>query len=115
MAKLTEGHETCLMTSPLSSLLISGLAALLAVSLLSCASGHDNFVNGMQAEVGKDIDNPYLTRNQYPTRRAASRVLPNGNTEEEFHTGWPGCKVFFEIDNQARKIVGWRYEGTKKQ
>lgn len=93
------------------------LALVLLISLTACASGraHQNFKNIMQLEVGKPVNHPYLTRNEYPGRRVASRVLPNGNIEEEFKAGIGlRCRVFFEIDNQAKKIVGWRYEGTEQ-
>ena len=85
------------------------------VALTACASerAHQNFKNIMQLEVGKSIDYPHLTRNEYPTRRVATRTLPNGNTEEEFRAGEGlKCRVFFEIDNKSQKIVAWRYEGT---
>ena len=84
-------------------------------SLTACASGraHQNLKNIMQLEVGKPIDDPYLTRNEYPGQRVASRVLSNGNLEEEFQAGRGSrCRVFFEIDNKAKRIVGWRYEGS---
>ncbi len=93
------------------------LALVANVSLTACASdlAHRNFKNIMQLEVGKPIDHPYITRNEYPSRRVASRVLPNGNTEEEFKSGRGlRCRVFFEIDNKAQKIVGWRYEGGQE-
>ena len=84
-------------------------------ALTACAPGraHENFIDIMQHDVGKRIDDPYLTRTQYPDRRVASRALPDGNTEEEFKAGEGlKCRVFFEIDNKTQKIVGWRYEGS---
>lgn len=97
--------------------LCSILPVILCASLVACASGgsHENFMNIMQLQVGKSTDNPYLTRNRYPDRRVDSRVLQNGNVEEEFQAGHKlRCRVFFEIDNKAAKIVGWRYEGSSE-
>jgi hypothetical protein len=86
---------------------------------MACASpselSHQNFKEAMQLQVGRSIEDRYLSRNRYPARHVASKALLNGNTEEEFYAGHGlRCRVFFEIDNKAGKIVGWRYEGTKE-
>lgn len=94
-------------------LVVFALSALLAAC--SFLDAHQNFKDIMQLDVGRSIDDPYNTRNRYRDRRVASRALPNGNTEEEFKAGIGlKCRVFFEIDNKAAKIVGWRYEGSKE-
>lgn len=95
------------------------LSLLPAASLIACAMpselNHRNFTTRMQHEVGKNSDHPYLTRNLYRDRLMSSRTLPNGNTEEEFAAGSRlRCRVFFEVDNKAKIIVGWRYEGSKE-
>jgi hypothetical protein len=88
------------------------------VSLGACAPGrvaHENFLESMQIQVGRDIANPNLMRNRYPERRVSTKVLQNGNTEEEFLDGIGlKCRVFFEIDNKTAKVVAWRYEGTQR-
>lgn len=76
---------------------------------------HQNFLNIYQLQVGSDIANPNSMRNRYPQRRVSMKVLANGNTEEEFQAGRElRCRVFFEIDNKAKKIMAWRYEGTEQ-
>ena len=89
----------------------------LCISLTACASGgaHKNFKNIMSGQVGRSADDPDIERNRYRNLRIGSRTLPNGNTEEEFKSGRGlRCRVFFEIDNKAGKIVGWRYEGSRE-
>src|SRR5688500_15251405 len=98
---------------------LSLLALLLAILVTACASpsarAHQNFKNIMQGDVGQRLDDPYVYRNRSKSLYVTSRPLPNGNVEEEFRGGRTPCKVFFEIDNKARQIVGWRYEGTEQQ
>ena len=66
----------------------------------------------MQGQVGRSTDDPDIYRNRYPEFRVATKMLANGNVEEEFNRGVRGqCRVFFEIDKLAERIVGWRYEG----
>jgi hypothetical protein len=92
-------------------------ALVLGLSLTACAapSAHQNFKDIMQGNVGRSLDDPYVYRNRYrAVNYVASKPLPNGNVEEEFRGGrGPTCRLFFEIDNQARKVVGWRYTGTE--
>ncbi len=91
----------------------------LAICILiwRCASGraHENFKVIMQSEIGKSISNPYITRNvDRRNRLVKTTQLHNGNFEEEFKAGiGTTCRVFFEIDNELQKIVGWRYEGNE--
>ena len=88
------------------------LSALLTACLYT--SGHKVFLHNMQFEVGKSADDPYSYRNLYRRRLLSAKDLPNGNLEEEFPDGRrERCRVFFEIDKVARKIVSWRYEGTE--
>lgn len=91
----------------------------IAILLAGCISpselAHRNFKNFMQLDIGLSVDDPDAYRNRYPGDLLRSRTLPNGNIEEEFETGrWGRCRVFFEIDNKARSIVGWRYEGSEE-
>jgi len=94
----------------------SGRTTAIVVSVpTACAfDPHENFKNIMQVQVGRGIEDPNNTRNRYPHRFIASNVLRNGNVEEEFQAGRGlRCRVFFEIDNKAQEIVGWRYEGNE--
>jgi hypothetical protein len=88
---------------------------MLCAWLVSCTSlsGHDNYISYMSGQVGLNSDDPYATRNRYRGSLVGSKVLPNGNVEEEFRSGrGPTCRTFFEIDEKAKKIVGWRYTGS---
>ena len=92
------------------------IALLVVAALASCSSdrAHENYEYAMQLEVGKPINDRYLTRNEYPDRLLSKRTLPNGHVEEEYESGIGlRCHTFFEIDQTAEKIVAWRYEGTK--
>ncbi len=68
----------------------------------------------MERQVGKSTDDYYAMRNRDRVLFVSEQKLPNGNVEEEFRMGrGPTCRVFFEINNDAQKIVGWRYIGTE--
>ena len=68
----------------------------------------------MQGNVGRSLDDPYIYRNRSRSLYVGANQLPNGNVEEEFRAGRGStCRVFFEIDKQARKVVRWRYIGTQ--
>lgn len=67
----------------------------------------------MQRQVGKGVDDPHVYLN-YRSAYRGTKVLPNGNTEEQYDGGGPDCKVYFEIDRLPQKIIGWRYEGGDK-
>ena len=88
--------------------------AALGVFFAACSTGraHQNFINIMQGQLGRTTDDPDIFRNRYSEFRVATKLLVNGNVEEEFNRGVGGqCRVFFEIDKLAELIVGWRYEG----
>jgi hypothetical protein len=66
----------------------------------------------MQLDVGQKADEQYAYRNRSRNLYVATRKLPNGNMEEEYEGGLGlKCRVFFEIDESAGKIVSWRHEG----
>jgi len=93
------------------------LVLMLCASLTTCASGrsHQNFKNTMQSDIGRGLDDPYIYRNRNSNLRVATRTLSTGNVEEEFKGGLKlNCRVFFEIDQTAGKVVGWRYEGSEE-
>lgn len=97
--------------------IISLAIVLICASVAACASGraHQNFTNIMQGNVGRSLVDPYVYRNRNRNLYVATKLLPNGNEEEEFRGGrGPTCRVFFEIDNKAQNIVGWRYTGTEE-
>ena len=95
--------------------LCAGAVITLGASLAACASGNsnENFKNIMSGQVGRTTDDPDIERNRYRNLQVGTKMLPNGNAEEQFKSGRGlRCRVFFEIDNKAAKIVGWRYEGS---
>lgn len=75
-------------------------------------SSHQNFLNIMNGQVGRSIDERSGWRSV--DGRVSSKVLPNGNIEEGY-TQRGVCRYFFEISQTTRKIVSWRYEGTKDE
>lgn len=86
---------------------------LMFLSLPSCSSvtPHENFKDHMSHTVGKRINDPRTWAR--PDRYIGSKVLQNGNTENEyqFHGS---CHYFFEYDPETRIIVGWRFEGSER-
>jgi hypothetical protein len=94
--------------------LLASAAFVLILCACAVLDAHENFKEIMQGEVGKSVDNPYLTRNQYRNRLVNTRQLANGNVEEEYKTGRGlRCRTFFELDQKSGKVASWRYEGTK--
>lgn len=97
-----------------SALLCTALIAV-SISFVACSPGraHQNFKSAMQAQVGKDINNPNILRNSSPDLFVNTKILPNGNTEEQFKFGRRlNCRVFIELDKSIGKTVRWRYEGS---
>jgi len=82
---------------------------------MACVSGraHENFMSYMQWQVGRSSDDPNVSFNRYRENRGSTSVLTNGNTQQQYHFG-PGCDVYFEIDQAQKKIISWRYEGSKE-
>ena len=77
-------------------------------------SPHENFVDIMQGNVNRNSDDYAVYRNRNREWLVSTRKLTNGNVEEEYKAGRRLlCRVFFEIDEGAKNIVGWRYEGAK--
>lgn len=93
--------------------LLSAICLLLP-SLSSCSSvtPHENFKAHMSDNIGRDIDSPN-TDWVRPDRYVGNKVLPNGNTENEYKFRGT-CRYFFEIDPKTRIIVGWRFEGNER-
>lgn len=95
----------------------SGSAAALTVLLgilLGCATDpHENFKNIMAGQVGKDMNSPSARAARNPSNLRGTNTLPNGNLEEAYAKANGACRHYFEIDRATRKIVGWRYEGTR--
>lgn len=68
----------------------------------------------MQVSIGKNANDPDLTRNRYRDRWTSTTQLQNGNVEEGYKSGRElRCRVFFELDRNTETIVRWRYEGTE--
>lgn len=91
------------------------LAAFLGSCALPSEVNHRNFKYQMELNVGRPLTNPNLYINRYPERKRESKILSNGNIEQESVLGlkW-SCRVYWEIDPRANTIVGWRYEGTRE-
>ena len=89
------------------------LIAILASCSCSAVSPHDNFKNHMEYHVGKKIDSPSSYVARYPQWVGGKTELRNGNVEVEFLQG-KTCRVFFEVDKTTNVIIGWRFEGSKK-
>ena len=67
----------------------------------------------MQGNVGRTTSDAYVYRNRNRNLFVTTRHLSNGNIEEEFRGGrGHTCRIFFEINEESQRIVGWRYEGT---
>jgi hypothetical protein len=94
------------------------LLAILTTQLMACGNpftaGHRNFKDHMQLQVGRSTEHPYAYTKQYRDSHVSTRILANGNVEEEYKVGrgWK-CRVFFEIDKKTSTIVSWRYEGDE--
>lgn len=67
----------------------------------------------MQRQVGRGADDPNVPFNRYRENRGSTSVLPHGNTQQQYRFG-PGCDVYFEIGQEQKKIISWRYEGSKE-
>jgi hypothetical protein len=99
------------------SMFAVGIAAAVCFSLAVCSSltPHENFKTIMQRDVGSTTHDPYAYRIRARDWLLGTKSLPNGNIEEEFKAGRRlSCRVYFEIDKLAGKIVSWRYEGTEQ-
>ena len=85
-----------------------------ALMLSGCAffagSPHQNFVDHLNAMIGKSIDDTPSYQWPHPEDLIESRILPNGNMENKYKYRGT-CRYIFEIDQKTRKIVGARYEG----
>ena len=88
--------------------------------VLGCMNldSHANFKNHWNSEVGRHTydKDAYMTR--YGKAPLDTTRLPNGNIEEKYAAGiwrWGGpCYVYLEIQPETKRIVGWRYEGSKE-
>lgn len=97
----------------ISGAILTGCLLLLSVSSCGSVTPHENFKNTMSYSVGKSIDDPPRITGAYPDALVSSKILPNGNIENQYR--WRGtCRYFFEIDQQTHKIVGWRFEGSER-
>jgi hypothetical protein len=91
-------------------LILNGLL-LACLSACSSLTPHENFRSHMSHNIGKDIDDP-LTEGVNPHVFVGSKILPNGNIENEYRL-YGSCRYFFEVDARTRKIVSWRFEGSE--
>jgi len=96
----------------IKALFISGLLVLM-LSFCSTLTPHENFKAHMEFNVGSSIDKPREPSIALPKYLLGFRVLPHGNTENEYrHVR--ACRYFFEFNPETRIIVGWRFEGSDK-
>lgn len=81
----------------------------------SCGSmtPHENFKAHMASNVGSLIDNPREPGVALDKYLLGSRILPNGNIENEYQDRG-SCHYFFEFDPKTRIIIGWRFEGSER-
>lgn len=88
---------------------------LMLLSLPSCSSvtPHENFKAHMASNVGSPIDKPREPGIALAKYFLGSRVLPNGNIENEYQDRGT-CRYFFEFNPKTRIIVGWRFEGSER-
>lgn len=85
---------------------------LLVLQLSSCISPHNNFKAHMSHTVGESIDDRRSWAYPDPDRYLGSKVLKNGNIENEYKLQRT-CRYFFEYDPETRIIVNWRFEGKE--
>jgi hypothetical protein len=97
-------------------LMPSGFNLILLVWLAACTSTtpHQNFKNFMNANVGRNAEDPRASIKRYSAKVAGKTQLPNGNTEVKYQAAYAGCIVYFEVDAKTNIIVGWRFEGDEK-
>jgi hypothetical protein len=90
------------------------LLVLFTVGACSSVTPHENFQMILGQSVSKSIDDPPRLTNAYPDRLISSKVLGNGNIENEYR--WYGaCRYFYEINPTTRVIVGWHFEGGQSE
>lgn len=101
--------------------LCSALAKIIKFSVFLCifildgcaffaGSPHQNFVDHLNATVGKSIDEIPPYQLPHPEDLLESKLLGNGNTENKYKYRGT-CRYILEINPQSRKIVNARYEG----
>jgi hypothetical protein len=92
----------------------------LVVFLSSCSSlfeppvnpAHANFERIMKSKIGKKYDDPPNFAGN-PEQLVSSITQLNGNMVNGYRLN-PSCIYYFEINPDTRKIVGWRYTGSKQ-
>ena len=93
----------------------ASLISLLVLAACATPPEHENFKQVMGAQVGKRIDDPDAYPVFYRLREVNAKPLPNGNVEEEYAAGRKGdCRLFFEVEPLARRIVGWSFDGAER-
>lgn len=80
---------------------------LMLLSLPSCSSvtPHENFKAHMDSNVGSSIDKPRESGVALAKYLLGSRILSNGNMENEYQDRGT-CRYFFEFNPRTRIIVG---------
>jgi hypothetical protein len=95
-----------------------GLAPFVILVLAGCAgtsAERENFRQVMDRQVGKGIDDADAYPVFYRLRELNSKPLPNGNLLSQYAAGRNGrCKLYFEVEPRARRIVRWSSEGSER-
>ena len=95
-----------------------GLSPFMVLLLAGCASTgaeQENFRQVMDRQVGKGIDDADAYPVFYRLRELNSKSLPNGNLQQQYAAGRNGrCKLYFEVEPRARRIVRWSSEGGER-
>ncbi len=87
-----------------------------AVHLAGCVTAHQNFIDTMNFNIGKNIDE--LEPHEYGAKHKiiGTLVLPNGNIEYQYNakTTQIECKYVYEVNPINRRILSWRINGDDK-
>lgn len=94
--------------------LLSTILILTSTPSCSMIDPHENFVSIMRSQIGMSADDPHSYTGAYHRYRVSEKILDNGNFEEMYKRG-AHCRHYFEIDQESRIIVGWRFEGTREE
>lgn len=84
---------------------------LLLLNACTAITPHENFKNGLNANIGYRIDEiqPGWAR---ASHFVSTSSLPNGHMEYRYKDR--SCNYFFEVDSVTQKIVGARFEGREE-
>jgi hypothetical protein len=74
------------------------------------ASRHENFIDLLNSNIGKNINEIPSVHFPQGKNMIDSKVLPNGNIENKYN--YKGtCRYYYVIDPKTHKIISARFEG----